>query len=352
MTRIMKLKHIINKKPRLFDKRLSKYKKEIDLIYDNNKKYISNKTACVYWYFGIEHYIKRYISNNLSDLINILSEYNNTSTINKIIKKNNVKLNSYIIYKYKPHNIKEYNYYLGISYTQCRECKQIEIIGKQNKSCKCKCKTMRSELTINKFKETRKYTNNKNYIKAAVKREHKLSQLEKIGINARWWKDASKIKQSITMKRKIANGEFTPCVTNSWANSKTFLQEENKYFRSTWEIYFYIYMKSIGIQLEYETIRIKYFDTEKEKFRNYIVDFYDKDNKILYEIKPKSNIDNINTISKTEVAIKYSNKNNIEFKFIDDDWFNSFYNENIVLNIKDETTRNKCIKNLKQFKRI
>ena len=48
-------------------------------------------------------------------------------------------------------------------------------------------------------------------------------------------------KTSNTIKKLITEGKFTPCVTNSWANSQCKLLTINgylKYYRSSWDAAF------------------------------------------------------------------------------------------------------------------
>ena len=73
-------------------------------------------------------------------------------------------------------------------------------------------------------------------------------------------------KQSETMKLKIKNGEFTPCVTNSWCHSR--IEIHNIPFRSCWEAAFYI----LNPNLEYEKVRIPFIDEEGNE-KIYITDF-------------------------------------------------------------------------------
>ena len=51
--------------------------------------------------------------------------------------------------------------------------------------------------------------------------------------------NSCKDKISNALKEKIKNGNFTPCITNSWSNSKCLYKD--KKFRSTWELMFYFY---------------------------------------------------------------------------------------------------------------
>ena len=159
-------------------------------------------------------------------------------------------------------------------------------------------------------------------------------------------------KQSIKMKEKIKNGEWTPKVTNSWFNRKNsdLYKTDNISFRSSWELYFYIYNKNRNISLEYEKVIIPYFDTKRDKNRNYLVDFIDKKNNILYEIKPNSEKQKEQIKNKELALIEYCKKNNLSFKYISEDWFIKNYDEkefsNYQLDFKD-----KILKLLSQFRR-
>lgn len=102
----------------------------------------------------------------------------------------------------------------------------------------------------------------------------------------------SRPEHSKKIKELIASGKFTPCITNSWANSKCKLLHVNnyeKFYRSSWDAAFQI----LNPDFEYEKLRIKYIG-EDNKEHNYIVDFINDDKKILVEIKP----DRINKFKK------------------------------------------------------
>ncbi|MFW6046872.1 MAG: hypothetical protein ACOCP4_03685 [Candidatus Woesearchaeota archaeon] len=79
---------------------------------------------------------------------------------------------------------------------------------------------------------------------------------------------------------------------------------DNIKFRSSWEILFYEIMKQNNIKVEYEKLIIPYYDRTKKSKRNYIIDFIDKNNKVLYEIKPNFQKEDANTKDKEKYAIK------------------------------------------------
>jgi len=154
------------------------------------------------------------------------------------------------------------------------------------------------------------------------------------------------VKNSIKMKENIKNGNFIPPITNSWAKSRcdiSFIRNGeivNIKTRSTWEAYFQIF----NTNLYYEKVIIPY--KYKNENYNYIVDFVDYENKILYEIKPDSNIYDEKVVEKTKYAKRWCKKNGYKFLIISNKWFYKNYNEELVIGQKDEE---KIIRNLKQF---
>lgn len=149
---------------------------------------------------------------------------------------------------------------------------------------------------------------------------------------------SSAIKQSKKMKQLIADGKFTPTITNSWTHwdAKIILSDGKiKKFRSSWEAAFWNSNK----HLEYETVRIPYIDKNNKK-RNYIPDFYDKDNNIVYEIKPTVHYNQQRW--KISQAIDFCLKNNLKFIWI---------NENNLLEYINEEDF-KIEENIEQYKKV
>lgn len=132
-----------------------------------------------------------------------------------------------------------------------------------------------------------------------------------------WQKSYKKLSK--TMKEKIASGEFTPCVTNSWANSRTKLKIGgfDKLYRSSWEAVFQI----LNPTYEYEKIRIQYVSPKDDELHNYIVDFVDEENKILYEIKPRVKMNDKIVLAKEKYAKIWCETHNYQYKLISNDWF-------------------------------
>jgi len=156
--------------------------------------------------------------------------------------------------------------------------------------------------------------------------------------NKKKWKE----KISISIKERIINGTFTPCVTNSWCHSRieTLINDKIIKHRSSWESFFHI----VNPELLYEKIRIPYFYENKKHI--YIIDFLDVVNKILYEIKPRSEKTKLKNKIKREYAIKWSVENDYKYVIIEDEWFKKNYNKELLNN---QINKEKLIKNLRQF---
>ena len=153
---------------------------------------------------------------------------------------------------------------------------------------------------------------------------------------------------SAKLKSKIADGSFTPCVTNSWARSRCVL--DGVPYRSSFEVMFKMVH---GDSVEYETIRIPY---EFEGIsRTYLVDFVDATNKVLYEIKPNSELSSAKVVAKYEKALEWCADNGYSFKFITEDYLSQHLS--IILEALqtvegslDEDTKRKLHKSIKGFK--
>lgn len=161
------------------------------------------------------------------------------------------------------------------------------------------------------------------------------------------YSDEQKRKQSISIKKRIKNGEYTPCVTNSWTHTKIFSLDNIK-FRSSWEFLFYLINRNT-MSLQYEKIRIPYFDNELNKERLYITDFYDPINKVIYEIKPYVLENDVRNIEKTRSATEYAKNNGITFKIINENYFKKYYNKNVIFNYIPENLKKYCEKLWRQF---
>lgn len=125
--------------------------------------------------------------------------------------------------------------------------------------------------------------------------------------------ERSRINNSLIMKEKIRNGEFTPLITNTWTHwdAKAVVDGNTYRFRSSWEACFWI----CNQHLQYETMRIPY--TIDGVQRTYIADFFDSETKTLYEIKPKSGFND--QIDKMTIIINYCLREGIKFIWINED---------------------------------
>lgn len=155
------------------------------------------------------------------------------------------------------------------------------------------------------------------------------------------------IKNSFKMKQNIKEGRFIPNITNSWSKSRCCIEfvRNNELVkmktRSTWDAYFQLFNPNIL----YEKLIITYKLNKIEY--NYIVDFIDIENKIIYEIKPVSNINNSKNKAKIRYARKWAKSNNYKFIIIKDSWFKKHYNEELI---NGQPSEEKMKRNLKQFK--
>ena len=138
-------------------------------------------------------------------------------------------------------------------------------------------------------------------------------------------------KSSVTMKTLIAEGKFTPPITNTWTHWSAQIEFEDgtiKKFRSSWEACFYYSNR----HLVYENIRVK------ENDKTYVSDFVDEQTNVMYEIKPRSRY-NIE-IDKMTSLQNYCLKNGLKFIWL---------NESNILDYIDVEKIAKDEKNKEQF---
>ncbi len=153
-------------------------------------------------------------------------------------------------------------------------------------------------------------------------------------------------KNSKKMKEKIKNGEFIPHITNSWAKSRCdikFIRNGELVSiktRSTWDAFFQLKNPNFF----YEKVVIPYKIKGVE--RNYIVDFVDIENRILYEIKPDSTNNTPANVAKYKYARIWCKKNGYNFIIIKNKWFLKNYDADIIIG---QPCEDKMLKNLKQF---
>jgi len=134
-------------------------------------------------------------------------------------------------------------------------------------------------------------------------------------------------KISIALKEKILNGSLTPKSENyRLFGTLDFMLNGTKHsVRSLWEMIYWMQNPS----LEYEKIRIKYYDTILKRERIYITDFYDRLTNTIIEIKPTKYQ---NTLHDKAKAVK---EQGYLFKILDEEYFNKCKTDSMIQQIKD-----------------
>jgi hypothetical protein len=160
----------------------------------------------------------------------------------------------------------------------------------------------------------------------------------------RWKENGVYERQSQTMRNKIEKGEFTPCITNSWYNSKTPINLNGIKYRSGWDAIYHL----LNMHMSYEKIRIKYRSPIDDKNHIYIVDFVDYKNKEIIEVKPQSNISNPVVKAKEKYAKEWCNENGYSFRYVNEDYFYTNIDKIRSININNERINN----TIKSFERM
>jgi hypothetical protein len=130
------------------------------------------------------------------------------------------------------------------------------------------------------------------------------------------------IKHSEYIKRRILDGTWTPNIHNYWTHwtAQIKINDTIKKFRSTWEACFWFSNQD----LQYEKIRISYNN------RIYISDFFDEQNRILYELKPKYRF--LIEKEKMDAVINWCFENKIKFIWINEHNIMKYINELLFTN--------------------
>lgn len=272
-----------------------------------------------------------YIQNNLKEIQlctfcnkNKLNFFNNTIKLSKCcnnkeckskLKSKNTKLmfNNFTLEQYQTRSkkISEKNKGKIFSKEHIEKIKQTRLKNNFKQSLETKQKRI----------ETRKNNGKPWHTKETLL---KISHSNKITHSSKEFQEKNKesrqkgsAKISKTMKQKIADGLFTPPITNTWTKWRAYINLNNNIikFRSNWEALFFLH----NTKLKFEKTRIKYFINNDEKI--YITDFTDDINKIIYEIKPLSTQNNELNKIKTQAALDWCNKNNYKYIIIDENWF-------------------------------
>jgi hypothetical protein len=163
--------------------------------------------------------------------------------------------------------------------------------------------------------------------------EYNYRSLIQLGYNNTSHKQSADTKKKVAennsriLKDKIRRGIWFPCVTNSWAKSRCNALLKNGLLvpcRSSWEAYYLISNQ----HLQYEKLVIPY--TFKEKEHNYIVDFVDMDNKMIFEIKPDKLKNDERNITKLNAAMEWCKLNGYIYISVSNSWFENNYIESIL----------------------
>jgi len=149
--------------------------------------------------------------------------------------------------------------------------------------------------------------------------------------------DADKNYRSFLMKKRILEGKFTPNTNNRNTNWDSFYN--NRKYRSSWEALYHHFFP----EDEYETLRIKYFDTNKNKERITILDFVNHETKKVIEIKPKELSNTVIMKDKIKGIKDWCDKNKYKFILVDQYYLTSI---KIPINFDkfDKNTENKIKK--------
>lgn len=168
-------------------------------------------------------------------------------------------------------------------------------------------------------------------------------------ITTKNWKDKLTDEEKDTLNKKtsksqianIMSGKFDPQKNyHHYHKNECFINDKSYIFRSSWEVLFFISHPL----LEYETLRIKYLKSNG-KFGVYIPDFIDKNNQIIYELKPKRNY--IKQQDKMDSCISWCIENNYKFIWINEDNLIKYFNQNDNKDIRNESFYIKALKGIK-----
>lgn len=120
----------------------------------------------------------------------------------------------------------------------------------------------------------------------------------------------------LTGRQKIPEGNFNKFYKSglheTWKGEKVFL-------RSSYEEDYAKELDKKKINYEVESLRIVYFDNQKEEYRIAIPDFYLPDENLIVEIKSEWTLDRENMLDKKEAYLKqgYNFKLIVEHKEVD-----------------------------------
>jgi hypothetical protein len=128
-------------------------------------------------------------------------------------------------------------------------------------------------------------------------------------------------KQSDNMKKMISDGDFTPCITNSWTRWKS--EVGDRKFRSSFDALFFLYSEYNNLDYQYELLRIPY--EYEDKICNYIVDYISYKDKKVVEIKPNGLSDLPRNKAKENALLEWCTKNKYEYVSVTEDFLRPFF---------------------------
>lgn len=169
-----------------------------------------------------------------------------------------------------------------------------------------KCEICNAECKMISFRgHFFQFCSRKCHLKWRSQRQSENNTVHRIRDRKTWSNNISK-----RLKLAIAEGRFTPDVTNSWCNSRRIVEINGRTVcvRSSWEEKFLL----MNPTFEYEKTRIPYIDKYGQQ-RTYIVDFTDSEGN-LYEIKPSSKIGE--NSEKILAAREFCKQRNVQFNLI------------------------------------
>jgi hypothetical protein len=170
---------------------------------------------------------------------------------------------------------------------------------------------------------------------------HKLSRQRQLAVHK---------KHSVTMKTKIASGEFTPCTQNYLTHKSlgVVVNGVERKVRSTWELVWW----ALHPTFSYETLRLPY--STAGEHHTYIVDFVDLDGRCVYELKPTKYQSGRVFNAKRRALKKWAETNNMMVQYIDERYFETLGRLKMIEIVNEldmtQTDREVAIKRLRWYK--
>ena len=135
--------------------------------------------------------------------------------------------------------------------------------------------------------------------------------------NAKLWNDPDYRKNKIEQVKEQHRNGLTDILFQSTHNTDrskyryTSISGNSYSFRSSWELALAQYLDKLGIKFTYESLRIRYFDSESGSVRSYYPDFYLSEFNWIIEVKPKVFTSSQNSLDKKKACIEQG----YEFEF-------------------------------------